>query len=118
MLKTEELDTIVHKGTLDDQDAYSAFGCGKEITKLGAVLKENGIQKVFIVGLAFDFCVGSTAIDSAKNGFDTYILMDYTKSVADGFEKVMKDRIQALPAIQLINGNQPQVLKQLQKILQ
>jgi len=35
-----------------------------------------------VCGLAFDFCVGSTALDAQKHGFDTYIFEDATRSVS------------------------------------
>ena len=41
------------------------------------------MKKIYCVGLAFDYCVGSTAIDGAKNGFETYLVRDATRS---GFE--------------------------------
>jgi len=55
-----------------------------------AKLKDFGVEKVFCVGLAYDFCVGSTAIDSAKNGFDTYLLKDFTRAVSEPTTLVME----------------------------
>lgn len=46
---------------------------------MNAKLKELNVNKTFVVGLAYDFCVGSTAVDSAKNGFETYIVTDGKK---------------------------------------
>ena len=37
---------------------------------------------MYVVGLAFDFCVGSTALDAKKYGFDTYVVAEGTKSVS------------------------------------
>ena len=45
------------------------------------------------VGLAYDYCVGSTAYDGAKNGFDTCIVMDATKSVNPASAETMKKRL-------------------------
>ena len=73
---------MVQKGTNDRQDSYSGFGTGMETTSLLGVLQSKGVKKIFCVGLAFDYCVGSTAIDGAKNGFETYLVTDATKSVA------------------------------------
>ena len=45
-------------------------------------LEEKGVTEVDVVGLAFDYCVGSTARDAAKAGFKTRILMEGTKSIS------------------------------------
>ena len=60
---------IVDKGTMGRVDSYSGFGRAPEKTKLLEVLNDNQITKVYCVGLAYDYCVGQTALDSAKNGF-------------------------------------------------
>lgn len=58
-------DTIVNKGTLERVDSYSGFGSHPEVTELEKILRENHIQTVYCVGLAYDYCVGSTALDAA-----------------------------------------------------
>lgn len=55
-------------------DSYSGFGRAPEKTNLLDVLKANQITKVYCVGLAYDYCVGQTALDSVKYGFETYII--------------------------------------------
>ena len=64
-------------------ESYSGFGGDGEVTGLADKLKGLGVTKVYCCGLAFDYCVGSTAEDAAKNGFETYIISDATKSVAE-----------------------------------
>jgi nicotinamidase/pyrazinamidase len=71
-------------------DSYSAFGNQSEDTGLNDILKKNDIKVTYVVGLAFDFCVGSTAEDSAKNGYQTFVVSDATKSVATDSEGSMK----------------------------
>ena len=44
-------------------------------------LKERGMERVFVVGCAIDYCVGGLAMDAASNGFDTYIIDDATASI-------------------------------------
>lgn len=62
-------------------------------------LRERGIKRVFLVGLAFDFCVGWTAVDLADAGFDVYLVVDGTRSVGivtdDGYDtnRVMLERL-------------------------
>ena len=62
-------DIVVCKGKLERVDSYSGFGSYPEKTELEDILRNNQIAKVFSCGLAFDYCVGSTAIDAAKLGF-------------------------------------------------
>lgn len=70
------------KGTDPRVDSYSAFRDTLwHPTGLGRILKARGIKRVFIVGLAFDFCVGFTAEDAALEGFESYIVRDCTRSV-------------------------------------
>ena len=64
--------TIVRKGTSPDQDAYSGF----IDSDLGAQLKDAGVTRVFVGGLATDYCVLNTALDALKNGLETYVLSD------------------------------------------
>lgn len=40
------------------------------------------MKEVYVCGLAFDFCVGGTAIDADKSGFKSYIIEEATKSVS------------------------------------
>ena len=60
-------------------DAYSGFGN----PELLETLKEKGITRVFCVGLAWDYCVGSTAVDGSLNGFETFFVTDATRPVAE-----------------------------------
>ena len=52
-----------------------------------------GVKHVYSVGLAFDYCVGSTAIDAAKYDFHSYIIKDATKAVAPDSETTMQERL-------------------------
>lgn len=74
---------IVTKGSLQDREYYSCFrDCWKlDNTDLKDYLKEKGVSRVVLVGLAYDYCVLNSAIDALEFGFYTYVLKDYTKSV-------------------------------------
>ncbi|NLN93048.1 MAG: isochorismatase family protein [Candidatus Hydrogenedens sp.] len=69
--------TVVNKATSPEQDAYSAF----DGTDLTALLKKRNIQRVFVVGLALDFCVKATALDAIKNGFSAFVVRNGTMPV-------------------------------------
>ena len=68
---------IVSKATSQEKDAYSAF----DDTGLADVLREKGIKRVFVGGLATDYCVKATILDSLKNGFCTFLLEDASRGV-------------------------------------
>ena len=84
-----ELDVVgpaVRKGT-GGEDGYSAFSMKhpetgeKTTTELEALLRERGIEKVVVVGLATDYCVSATALDAAHLGFGTEVLQDAIAAV-------------------------------------
>jgi nicotinamidase/pyrazinamidase len=74
---------IVRKGFHADVDSYSAFeeADRKTPTGLGGYLKQRGIKRLFITGLATDFCVAWTAMDARKAGFETYVIEDATRAI-------------------------------------
>ena len=74
---------IVRKGYHQSVDSYSAFteADGKTPTGLGGYLKQRGIRKVFVTGLATDFCVAWTAMDARKAGFEVYVIEDATRAI-------------------------------------
>lgn len=68
---------VIYKGTKRYQNAYSAF----EETALLQLLRRLGITKVYITGLATDYCVKATALDARKYGFETYLLLNACRAV-------------------------------------
>jgi nicotinamidase/pyrazinamidase len=78
-------------------DSYSAFYDNgyKKSTGLAGYLRERKVQKVFVCGLAADYCVFFTAKDALKENFETYIIEDATRAIdPNGFVKA-KDEILA-----------------------
>ena len=82
-LRTEDFDLILRKGTDSAVDSYSAFfdNDKKTITGLEGYLRGLGIDRVFICGLATDYCVFFSAMDSVKTGFVTYVILDACRGV-------------------------------------
>ncbi len=74
LLEVDGKEQIVKKGFRQNEECYSGFGTAKNATELAEELKKMDIKKVVVVGLALDYCVGSTALDSKKNGFETYVV--------------------------------------------
>jgi nicotinamidase/pyrazinamidase len=74
---------ILRKGFNKDVDSYSAFteADGKTTTGLAAYLKARKLQRVFIAGLATDFCVAWSALDARKAGFDVYVIEDACRGI-------------------------------------
>lgn len=74
---------VIRKGFHPHIDSYSAFmeADQKTTTGLAGYLKERGIDTVYVVGIATDFCVAWTAIDAAKLGFQSYVIADATKAI-------------------------------------
>ena len=78
-----EGEVVIDKGTLERVDSYSGFGSPPEKTNLLQELQARGVTALYCVGLAYDYCVGSTAEDGAKLGFKTYLLTDAARSVSE-----------------------------------
>ena len=64
-------------------DSYSAFCAADNETKTGLAgyLRERGITDVWVCGLALDYCVSFTAIDAAREGFDTHVITDASAAI-------------------------------------
>jgi nicotinamidase/pyrazinamidase len=78
---------VLRKGTRVEVDSYSAFreNVGPDgrrpTTGLGAWLSARGVRRVFLCGLARDFCVLWSAQDAAAEGFEVVVLDDLTRAV-------------------------------------
>lgn len=68
---------IIDKGTDPDRDAYSAF----DGTLLADLLKERCTERVFVGGLALDYCVKATVLDGLREGFEVHLIRDATRAV-------------------------------------
>ena len=77
---------VIRKGHRRHLDSYSAFLEADRSTPTGlaSYLREHGVARVFVVGLATDFCAAWTAIDAAGAGFDTYLVEDATRGIDAG----------------------------------
>lgn len=73
----------IYKGTLAHVDAYSAFWDNMRLNETGLrrELLSRKINDLFFCGLAFDYCVAASAIDSAKAGFITFVIEDACRGI-------------------------------------
>jgi nicotinamidase/pyrazinamidase len=80
-LDPQPFDAVFNKGEYDD--GYSGFdGHTHDGSTLGAWLREHDVSQVDVVGIATDHCVRATALDAARNGFDTQVLLNLTAGVS------------------------------------
>ena len=89
---------IIRKGANPAVDSYSAFyeNDHKTSTGLSGLLRGLGIQRVFICGLAYDYCVRFTAEDAVRDGFNAVVIEDATRAIADDTAQAARDSFQAL----------------------
>ncbi len=74
---------IIRKGCDPDVDSYSAFleADRSTTTGLASYLKERGVDTVYMVGLALDFCVMFSALDARAAGFNVFVVLDACRAI-------------------------------------
>jgi nicotinamidase/pyrazinamidase len=96
---------VVRKGT-GGEDGYSGFTVRdpatgeQEGTGLEALLRENGIERVVLVGLATDYCVKETALDALRKGFEVVVLAEGVR----GVDLQPEDGVRALDDVRRAGG--------------
>ena len=82
-LNIPHTELILRKGFRRSIDSYSAFteNDGTTPTGLAGYLRERNLQRLFFTGLAYDFCVGFSALAAAKLGFESIVVDDLTRAV-------------------------------------
>jgi nicotinamidase/pyrazinamidase len=78
-----QAELILRKGFRPQVDSYSAFFENDRATPTGLAgyLRERGLTRVFIAGLAYDFCVGYSALDARRLGFPAVVLRDACRAI-------------------------------------
>lgn len=74
---------VIRKGFRKAIDSYSAFYENDRTTPTGLAgyLRERGLNRLVMVGLATDFCVAYSALDAARLGFETTVVMDACRAI-------------------------------------
>src|SRR5918996_3394442 len=73
---------IVSAGMGSDEDGYSGFlGRDDSGAQLADLLRQRGVERIFVGGLATDYCVKHTVIDGLKQGFKVVLLEDAVRGV-------------------------------------
>jgi nicotinamidase/pyrazinamidase len=75
-LVPERAELVIRKGFRSEIDSYSAFfeNDRRTPTGLAGYLRERGFKRIFLAGLATDFCVHYSAVDARRLGFDTVLV--------------------------------------------
>jgi len=115
-LVKQKNDIVVNKGSNPEVDSYSAFfnNGGFEKTELEALLDEKQVGKVYVVGIALDFCVFWSAKDAQKLGYETIVIKDATKgifqeSMDHAVEEMTKQGIQILTSESVLGSGKEEL---------
>lgn len=99
---------IVRKGGNPGVDSYSAFTEADQRTPTGLAgyLREQGIETLYLCGLALDFCVAWSALHARREGFTTYVVLDACRAIdTEGSQASAMARMQAA-GVQFIQAQQ------------
>jgi len=82
-LDLTQAELIIRKGFRPEIDSYSAFfeNDRKTATGLGGYLRQRGFTRVFLVGLATDYCVHYSAVDAVGEGFQAVVIEDACRAI-------------------------------------
>jgi nicotinamidase/pyrazinamidase len=82
-LELTQAELILRKGFRPQIDSYSAFFENDRTTPTGLAgyLKERGFARVFLAGLAYDYCVGYSALDARRLGLPAFVLRDACRAI-------------------------------------
>ena len=82
-LDLPQAELILRKGFRLGIDSYSAFFENDRITSTGLAgyLRDRGLTRVFLAGLAYDYCVGYSAVDARRLGLPAFVLRDACRAI-------------------------------------
>lgn len=81
-LNRERISYYFRKASAPDKDAYSEFeGVDAAGRTLDEALKSHAIKRIYVVGLATDYCVKATVLDGVKHGYEVYAVTDAMRAV-------------------------------------
>ena len=79
----ERTELILRKGFRKEIDSYSAFleNDKQTTTGLAGYLRERGFRRIFLAGLAYDYCVRFSAVDAVRAGFEAIVIKDACRAI-------------------------------------
>ena len=89
---------VIRKGYNPAVDSYSGFfeNDHRTPTGLAGMLRDLGVTRVFLAGLAFDYCVRFTAEDAVREGFEAVVISDASRAIAPQTEAAARENFRAL----------------------
>jgi nicotinamidase/pyrazinamidase len=100
-LDISNVDFIAQKGQNKLVESFSAFGN----SELLDFIKSKSIGRVFCCGLAYDFCVGSSAVDVAKNGIESFVIRDASRGISKETSEAMENQFTKY-GVKVINSDE------------
>lgn len=94
-LDLPQAELILRKGFRKDLDSYSAFFENDRATPTGLAgyCRERGLSRMFFAGLAYDFCMGFSAVDARRAGFESVVIADACRAIdVDGSVQAMENQ--------------------------
>ena len=82
-LRLDRAELVLRKGFRKEIDSYSAFFENDHSTPTGLAgyCRERGLERLFFAGLAYDFCVGFSAVDARRVGFEAVVIRDACRAI-------------------------------------
>jgi nicotinamidase/pyrazinamidase len=82
-LVADKAELIIRKGFRPEIDSYSTFFENDRVTPTGLAgyLRERGIGRITLTGIATDFCVAYSALDARKHGFEVTVLLEACRAI-------------------------------------
>ncbi|MGC8548494.1 MAG: bifunctional nicotinamidase/pyrazinamidase [Acidobacteriaceae bacterium] len=102
-LALPQAELILRKGFRPDVDSYSAFFENDKATETGLAgyLRERGLKRAFFAGLAYDFCVGFSALDARRLGLEAVVLREACRAIdVEGSARAMELRLSEAGAVE------------------
>ncbi len=96
-LKLPRSAIIISKGTDPNREAYSAF----DRTEFADLLNERNIKRLFVTGVATDYCVKSTVLDALRLGFEVIVLEDGIKGLDKSEEALIEMKTKGATLLRL-----------------
>ena len=94
---------VVRKGYNPAVDSYSGFfeNDHRTATGLAGLLRDRGVSRVFLCGLAYDYCVRFTAEDAVREGFEAVVIEDACRAIAPETAAAAKASFAALGVVEI-----------------